>query len=140
MIRNKGRNSGFIALISVIIISVLLITITAAVSLSGYFARFNVLDSEYKERSIALAEACADTAILRLAQDSGYHGPDTVNVGSDVCTILSVESNGSEFIIKTQAAFPLLTSNSSEHAFTNMEVIVQSNDFSILSWKETLAP
>jgi hypothetical protein len=88
MTRNKKSNSGFIALMSAVIISVLLLLMAANLGTNGFYNRFNILDSELKERSSALAEACADTALLKLANDSTYVGPETVIVsGTDTCTI-----------------------------------------------------
>ena len=66
-ITNQG---GFVALTSTVVIAVLLIAVTLSLNLTGFFARFNVLETEYKERSFSLAEACVQTALLKLAADS----------------------------------------------------------------------
>ena len=122
--------SGYIALMSAIIISVLLLAITVSLGFSGFFVRLNIVDSESKERSSALAEACADQAILNFTQGSSVAvtdflvGPDA----SDKCNIISVTSNGNQTTIKTQA-YP-------NKAYTNLKVVIDSNDFSIISWDE----
>ncbi|MBI4050590.1 MAG: hypothetical protein HY396_01295 [Candidatus Doudnabacteria bacterium] len=122
------KESGFIALMSAIIVSVLLIAITFTLSFTGFYSRFNVLDSEYKERSIGLAEACADTALLKKATDPAYTVPETINVGTDTCDIISVADNGTQVTIKTRAVF--------QKSFTNIEVVANSDDLSIISWDE----
>jgi len=122
------RQKGFIALTSVIVISVLLLAITVRLGFSAFFNRLDVLDSESKERSSALAEACVDTAILNIARNAAYNPSNqVVAVGSDQCTIVSVTSSGSQKIIKTQAVI--------NKAYTNLKISINS-DFSINSWDE----
>lgn len=123
----KNRQTGFIALISAIIISVLLLTITFTVSMTGLWGRFNILDAESKERSSNLAEACADIAILNLAQ-SQPQPLNPVHVESDECNIVSI-TPGSQTTIKTQAII--------NKAYTNLVVVINS-DYSIVSWNEVL--
>lgn len=125
-------SKGYIALISTIIISVLLLTITTALSFSGFFVRFNVLGSEYKERSNGLAEACGDEALLKLANDPGYIGPDlNWPVGSDHCDIISVQSD-----IPAVGQSTILTKGNFQGSITNLKIIVNSTDLSIVSWEE----
>src|SRR3989344_8321294 len=86
---NTKSNKGFVALISAIIISVILLLIATNLSLTGFYSRSNILDGELKEISSGYAEACVDTALLKLANDSGYTGGDSVNVDGltgDDCT------------------------------------------------------
>jgi len=128
----KCRQSGYVALMSAIVISFLLIAITVSLGLNGFFGRFNILDSESKERSSALAEACVDAAILDAANGI-YHATPAppVPVGSDNCTIvlsqLDAPSPG-ETLIKTQACI--------NKSFTNIEVVIKSNTFDVISWIE----
>lgn len=137
IILNKKRNNGFIALISAIIISVILLLILTNLSLTGFYDRSNILDSELKERSSALAEACVDTAILKLANDISYipspafnfvteTGGEPVSINSDQCTIVSVDTSGSH--IKTQAKF--------NNAYTNFRIIINTTTFAVQSWEE----
>ena len=122
------NQSGYIALISAIVISVVLMAVTFALSFSGYFARFNILDSEYKERSVALAEACADTALLRLALNPGYAGNETLTLGADSCFIRGITLAGGQFTIYTKAIFQKIN--------TNLKIFAASSDLSIISWEE----
>ena len=114
---------------SAIVIMFLLTTITIGLGMSSFFGRFNILDSESKERSLALAEACVDSAILNIAQDASYNpSSESVVVGSVSCTIISVASSGSNKIIKTRGIF--------NQAYTNLKVEINNNDLSIESWQE----
>ena len=114
---------------SAVVISILLLSITVGLGFSGFFGRFNILDSESKERSLALAEACGDTAIVNIAMDPDYDpDDDLVAVDSDFCTIISVSPFvGIEKTIKTQACVNKST--------TNLEIKINKT-FGVTSWKE----
>ena len=86
----KSKQNGYIAVMSAVIISVLLLSIVAALSFSTYFTRFNIFDSFTKERSRSLAESCADYALLKLRElPSSYAGYETITVsGDETCAIL----------------------------------------------------
>lgn len=122
------NQSGYIALVSSIIISILLMAVTFAVSSGNFSARFNVLNAEFKERGLALAEACADTALLKLAQNPSYPGNENIFVGNDQCSILAVETLWEQKIIKTKAIF--------QSSVTNLKITVQASDLSVISWEE----
>lgn len=126
--RHQISNGGYVALISAIVISVLLITLTATLSFSSFFGRFNVLYSEFKERSVGLAEACADTALLKLAAGEAIATTLVVPLGTDVCTIFPVTSVAGQTTVKTQAQF--------QGAWTNLVIVVNNADTSVVSWTE----
>lgn len=130
---NFRGQSGFVALISVIIITILLVIISVSISTTSFFSRFNVADGEYKKRSSELAEACVDAALLKLAQDPSYAGGESIAVGSDSCQVVSVSSTATQYTVKTKALFPQGTAY---QAVTNLQVTVDSSSFSIISWQE----
>ena len=89
----RTSNGGYVALISAIIVSFILIALTVSVSTSSYFTRFNVANSEYKRISLGLAESCANVALLKVGQDFSYTpavGGDTIAIGAESCIIKSV--------------------------------------------------
>lgn len=124
-------SSGYIALISVIIICAVLLIITFTVSFSGFFARYNIFDSENKKISVGLAEACVDTAILEIAKGNDVPAGTTVTVGDStkVCKICEV-TGAAQKIIKAKAIYG--------KAYTNLTVAVTPNasDVTIDSWEE----
>lgn len=122
---------GYIALMSAVVISVLLIAITVTVGFNEFFTRFNILDSESKERSKSLAEACVDVAILDSAKRIYYGIPKEIPVGptsADKCMIISSQPAGSETVIKSQAEI--------NKAYTNLKVSIDNWTFSTTSWEE----
>lgn len=129
--KNKS-NHGFVALMSVIIISVILLLVATTLSRTGFSGRLNILDSEYKERSSALAEACVDTALLKLATEVTYASnlmPDIVPVGADRCTVnRPFDSSLDPITFETSATF--------QNATTNLRVKVAKSDLSVVYWEE----
>jgi hypothetical protein len=130
----RDSEKGFIALISAIVISVLLLVITLTLGMTSFFARFNVLDSEFKEQSTALAESCVSQAMLDLAQgtSSSKSYPLRVDVGSDHCFIPNQPVvSGTQTTIKATANI--------QGAATNIEAVVKNADWSVVSWRECVS-
>lgn len=127
--KNKRNNSGFAALMSAIIISVILLLIITNLGLTGFYSRADILDSELKDRSSALAEACVDMAILKLVNSANYTGTEIITVsGSDTCTIHSINGSADPIIVTTKAIF--------QNATTNLNVKLNKSDLSVVSWEE----
>ncbi len=125
-------NGGYIALTSVIIVSLLLLTVITALSSVNYFSRYNILENEYKDRSFALAEGCVDYAIGRLAGNSNYIGNETVNIGVGTCQVASVSSGAFPKTISTVGIFP---PTAAKKSYTKLQAVVSSS-FAISSFIE----
>ena len=131
------NSDGYIALISAIIISVLLLAITFTLSFTGFYSRFNVLDSENKKISFDLAEACLNTAMVRLAEDPSYT-PSAADkdvyldppANTKHCVIVSITGVGSSRTIQTQSIY--------NRAYTDLQVGVTLSvtNVTISSWQE----
>ena len=63
---------GYIALISAIIISVVLLGLATAIGQSTFFSRFNALNREYKRISLGLAESCVHAALSKISNNYDY--------------------------------------------------------------------
>ena len=133
-----GRGEdGYLALITVIVISVILLAITFSLSFSGYLVRFNILSAESKERSRGLAEACLDLALLARANDPSYAGNVLLAVGAETCLvrpILEDTPSAGQITIETQGI--ISTSNPNQSVYTDMRAIVDDLDLTIVSWEE----
>ena len=128
---NYNSKSGFVALITAIALSLILILISVTLNQAGFFTRSTLLESEYKERSVALAEACADNAILRLAVNPNYIGNETLPIGLDSCLIRQIKRgvpSAGLGTIETRALF--------REATTNLRIVVSTSTFSVISWDE----
>ncbi len=130
----QNTNGGYIALISVIVISALLIAITFTLSFTGFFLRFNILDYENKNQSVGLAEACVDTTLFKLSSNPSYTGNEDISLGTNTCHIGSISNSGSQFSFKTQSAYP---PSLPQKTYTNVSIVANTSDLSIVSWDET---
>jgi len=128
MQKKLKSNHGFIALISAIIISVVLLLVATNASLTSFYGRSNILDGKLKVKSSALAEACADHAILKLTINPSYNPTnEVVPVESDTCIVQSVTSNNPKIIL-IQADY--------RNSITKLRVKVDPATFSVTSWEE----
>lgn len=130
-LKNFKNEEGFIALISVIIISLLLVTISVTVATTGFLSRFNVLDTENKDRSANLAEACLDSAILRLAKNPTDTTTGSVSVGSESCNVVSVSLNS-----PSTNQITIQSKGSVNNSVTNLRLIIDSATLGQISWEE----
>lgn len=120
---------GFIALISVIIVSAILLIIAVTLSLNQFYDRYNILESEYKERSSSLAEACVDSALLELTNDINYSGNSTTTVyDTNKCYTGNIPPTIPQKTFQTRAIY--------QNSYTNLKVKVDTSNFSIMSWEE----
>jgi hypothetical protein len=122
--------SGFIALISILIISAVLLATTLSLAQFGIANRFFILHLEQKAVSEKLAEACAHIARIQVYNDPAYvtYTATTVPIAGDTCTIRSIEATDDESSIEVQA----ITGES----VTNLLVVVNNDTGDFVSWTE----
>ncbi len=139
----KHFQKGFIALMSVIIISAILLVLLFTLGVASFFNRFDVLDTENKRVSLALAEACVNVAMIRLAKDSTYTVSlpgECVGVG-DSCGAASAKMVCKICGVTVGAAFPKTVEARAVYggAFTNLSAVLTDGvpgNFTITSWRE----
>ena len=114
--RNNRKDSerGFIALMSTVVISAILIVIMASVGRSSFYARFDSLRTYEKRSAEALAESCMNVALLALAtsSDPAHYSPTNqkVFIGLDAqrrpldCVIKDVIHAGTRATIDAYAS------------------------------------
>ena len=125
--KRRRTQEGFIALMSAIIISIILMTMVLTVSTSSFYARFDALGTEGKRESLGLAEGCINVALLRLAQNALYQpalSGDIVAVGDEHCTIDSVTPLSSVY----PKTFNIKTRGEQLGAFSNVVAHITMQD------------
>lgn len=128
----KIENNGYIALTSAVIISILILTISITLGFSSFFSRSDSLYYSLKEITEALAEGCVNVALVKLAQASStYAGNEIIPLDADSCEILPIESGPGQKTIKASAVLRGVT--------TNLKVVVNESDFSVMSWEEPVS-
>lgn len=112
--KNRPPHAGFVALMSVILVSAILLIIMFTLGTTSFFTRFDALDMEHKRISRELAEACASVGMLKFAEGD-YGGYESrILDASDTnmaCAICRVTSSG---LIAARAAY--------KGAYTNLEI------------------
>lgn len=121
----QNKQHGFMALISTIIISIILLSMAVSLNLTNFYAQSNTLYSEFKEISFNLAESCTQIALLKIIQNPNYH-PDNevVSMHRDTCTIISINAD----TIETMANYKNYT--------TNLRAKIDPDDGSMRSLEE----
>lgn len=127
LLNNKKENGGYIALISAIIMTVILILISIVTSQSSFLGRFDSQVLELKDKSYNLANGCLNHARLKLAQGS-YGGNETVTIGTDSCTIDPISTILGNTVITSKATVGNTT--------TKLKLTVDSLTLGIVSLEE----
>lgn len=99
----KIKNEGFIALISVIVIGTVLLIASITLSLNGFYGRFNILNTEFKEISNKLVDACLERARLSIGL-SEYTNDEviTLTIENYSCKYV-ISENGQKIEIYSRA-------------------------------------
>lgn len=134
---------GFIALISIIIMSVVLLASTLSLAQFGIASRYFVLDLENKNVSEKLAEACVHMARIHAYNDPLAKISTTSEpVGDASCLIMELKPNPAsttESIIKTRAWRPSTASTTAfakNDSVTSLYVVVDNNTGDFHQWSE----
>ena len=130
----RKRETGYVAIITAIIISAVLIQTVIFAGTEGLFLRTNMLDAESKARSRSLSEGCLQKALLSLAQDESYRldpPGEEIDLGDDnTCRIYSVldGSSSGTVVIMGQSVV--------HNSYTNLSLTVNTSDFSTVEFQE----
>jgi hypothetical protein len=92
--RRINSQNGFVALFSSVIISFVLLLMAVNLNFIGFYGRFNILESEFKERSNGVALACIESVRLTLATNTSYAGNGNISVGSSTCSYVVTNTGG----------------------------------------------
>ena len=123
---------GFIALMSALLLSGVLLAVAASGSLVGFYTRAGIAASELKERSTAAADACADQALIALIFDDTYAGNETVVLNTlDQCRVGALTDTPTTKVFSVQAT-------SSGKAVTTLRIVYATTTKTVVSWLEVL--
>lgn len=85
---------GFVALTSVLILSIVMLGFVIAGSTRAFYVRANGLERFDKTKSELLADACASILVLKLVRNEAYGGEETYEFGESTCNIGPVYKDG----------------------------------------------
>ena len=128
--KTRAYQSGYIAITTAIVLSLLVVALAIALGSSSLIYRFTIVDFVNKQTSLFTANSCLDYARLKLSMDPAYAGNETVNIGSYQCTLQPIAISGSNKVIKAHAAV--------NGATTNLQLTVVSSTLSTVSLEEVV--
>lgn len=99
MLSPNKKNQGYVAVVSSIIITAIVIVIALVFSSSNYLGRFDNQGVEMKDISREVAEGCLEYAKLKIAEGQ-YNGGELKTIGDYSCYILPIETFAEGYIIK----------------------------------------
>lgn len=125
-----NRKEGYVALISILIISALLLTTTLSLTQFGIAQRFFMLQNENKVISYNLATACAELVYIYIYITGSTLPPLPVNfpIHDFECSIISIQQFPDSLVFITRASFG--------QSFTTLEIILDARTKKVRSWKQ----
>lgn len=120
------NTQGYIALIATIIISAVLLVLSVEEGEAGARARFDILGTEAKEQSLALAEGCKDQALALFLSDPTYIGNATNTSSIGICHIFPIVLNS-----PTPGLITLRVQARVRNSFSNVEFIIALDNINL---------
>ena len=123
---------GFIALMSAVVISAILLLLMVALSTTGWFGRMNALDRVEKAISDSIAQSCIEEVRLRIASNENYYdtSAETLTVGRGICT------TGTSTPLGASISKTLTIQSNFNNFISNIRVIINTIDGSVISMQE----
>ena len=125
-------SKGFIALMTTLIISFILLSGVLTINFESFQVLMNVWQRHSKELSFSLAQSCVDQAIVRVLQNPSYQTLNTgelIKIKNFSCLIKEVLREEDEmFLIKSEAEV--------YKTFTSLEVVFDARNLEIVSFTE----
>lgn len=94
--RTKVYKNGFVALLSALIISTILLGASITLSSRQFYVRGGALNAEFKKESKSLASSCSNITLEKILYDYSYQpgvSGEVVLIGGRDCTISSVTND-----------------------------------------------
>ncbi len=122
----RSPRGGYILIVTVLVVATVLLVLSAAVALGLIGHRTGSRAVDDRVTAQALAESCAEVALLKLKRANTYTGNETMTISGSTCTIHTFSST-LPTTIETEA-----TVNSRPY---RLEVTVSSYDpFTVTGW------
>ncbi len=98
----RNHNKGFIALMTVLLVLVIVLTVGLNLSSLSIGEAKMGLQNNQSSQAYYLANLCAEQALMRLKENSSYHGDESIAIENGSCTILPIEDR---WVIKVSGSF-----------------------------------
>lgn len=103
MNNNTQHKGGYILLLSVLFLSAISLSIGLFVVQTGLAGSQNVFVYEQSYQALAGAEACAETALQEIRDDTPYTGSDTLSIVGGSCSYEVTSQGAQERVVEVEA-------------------------------------
>ena len=93
---NPQSRDGYIFLLSVLFVSAIAVSVVGSYLMLSIASMKNGMTFQSSSQSLELAHTCAERGLLKLFEDSGYAGSETLNFTEGTCEILKTGGFGNE--------------------------------------------
>lgn len=94
-VQKEQTRSAYIALISVLIIGAVILVISIGVASRSISETQMSFSEQQSHKALALANLCAEHALLKLGKSLDYTGGELITVDEESCDVLAVQGSGS---------------------------------------------
>lgn len=130
MRRIHDNSSGYVALITVIIVGAVTTAIGTALLLTGSDSQRSMLTSQQSAQARNLANACAEEALQQIHDSTSFTGTNTITLGQGSCSYTVINTGGSNRTINATGTVGSVVRKSQVYA------TIGSSNISIISWQE----
>ncbi|MFZ1987676.1 MAG: hypothetical protein WAV21_01415 [Minisyncoccia bacterium] len=117
-----SNERGFIALVSVLLVSVILLLVVMTEGTRAFLSRFNSLDTEFALQARHNADTCTETARLLFKKDSSYVVDTALALPYGSCSITKITQEAESISFFVEGIWKQATSA--------REVVLDLHDFS----------
>ena len=128
--KQRRKSSGYITLVSVLIIGAIGVTLTTAVILAGVSTSQTSFTLEQGKEARALADACAEEALQQIRDNASYTGSSGLTYSNGTCTYSVVSTGGENRTIEAEG----LVGTIRRRAELTIDTI--SPQINIVTWQE----
>jgi hypothetical protein len=125
-----GRQSGYIALISILVIGAISTAVALVLLATGADAQRASLAVQRSIQARNLANSCAEEALQRIHDNTGYTGTGNLNLGTGSCSYTVTNTGGTSRSVAATG-----TVNSVVRR-VQVYVTINASSISITSWQE----
>lgn len=128
--KNKNTNSGYIALMTSIFISIILLSVSIKQNSLGWDTAFNIINYESKQQSETLAESCVGVAVASFLNNT--HKENITLYPNGRCIYFPIVDNS-----PSNGLVSIKVSAIVKNSYTNIEAVADKNlKMKIISYKE----
>jgi type II secretory pathway pseudopilin PulG len=125
----KQNDKGFSTLIIVIVLGVIALSLTLAISTSSVWSIRANMNAKTSNITKSLVNACAEVALEKMRENNSYVGTDNVTLNGNTCSYTIIDAGGNTRSITISGAVNDIT----------RKLFITTNDsdpITIISWRE----